>query len=303
MNFYKITILSLIALFLSGIILADEEIDSGEGVWKTSADFSLNASQTSFTDWAAGGDNSISGNSFFSFNANYKKDKMSWENSVDLGIGYMKQGKNDFFKNDDRIAISSKYGRTAFENWHYSSLVSFRTQFTEGFKSIAEDSIKVSDFLAPGYLTVSIGMDYKPNDDLTILISPLAGRSTFVMDDDLSALGSFGVKKGKNVRHEFGGFLKIQYKWDIMENINLRSNLELFSNYLEDPQNVNLNWENIFRLKINSYISANIHLTMIYDDNVKVSYDSTGDGINDSFGPRLQIRNIMGIGFSYKFTN
>ncbi len=292
----KFYLVILIVILLSNVAIS-EEIKPG---WKIKGDFALNFSQTSFTDWAAGGDNSLTGNSFLSYSANYKRNKMSWENSIDLGIGYMRQGEAKFFKTDDRIAFASKYGQSAFEHWHYSALVSFRTQFAEGLRSIADDT-KVSDFMAPGYLTISIGMDYKPNDNLTVLISPLAGRQTYVLDEELANQGAFGVKPGKNIRNEFGGFIKIQYSLDIMENINLKTNMELFSNYLEKPQNLNLNWENILSMKINSYISANIHLTMIYDDDIKIAYDSTGDGEKDKMGPRLQIRNIMGVGFTYRF--
>lgn len=298
----KIIIIIISIIFISGIAISQDEVEtkSEKGTWKTKGNIALNANQTSFTNWAAGGDNSLSGNTFLNYSANYKKEKTTWDNSIELGIGYMKQGESDFYKNDDRIVLSSKYGRYAFEHWYYSGLVSFRSQFAEGYKSLT-DNTKVSNFLAPAYVTISIGMDYKPNDNLTVLISPLAGRSTFVMDTLLSNAGSYGVSPGNSVRHEFGGFVKVEYSLDIMENINYKTKLELFSNYLEKPQNIDMNWDHILNMKINSYISANIHLTMIYDDDIMISYDSTGDGINNKKGPKLQLRNILGVGFSYKF--
>ncbi len=294
MYYMRIFILLILASILSsGNLFA-------QGGWDTKGDVALNASQTSFTNWATGGDNSITGNSFLNYSANFKRYKMTWDNSINLGIGYMKQGEAIFFKTDDRIAFSSKYGREAFEHWYYTGLIGFRSQFAEGYKSIA-DSTKVSNFMAPGYITVSIGMDYKPVDNLTILMSPVAGRTTFVMDTTLSNQGAYGVLPGENIRYEFGGIVKIEYLLNIMENVSYKTSLELFSNYLKKPQNINMNWDHVVSLKINNFISANIHLTMIYDDDIKISYDSTGDGINDKKGPKLQLRNIMGIGLGYRF--
>jgi hypothetical protein len=297
----RLSILLLISLMVSVYVYAEEpEADTDKGVWKTKGNFAINASQTSFTNWAAGGDNSITGNSFFNYSANYKKNQMTWDNTIDLGIGYMKQGESSFFKNDDRIALSSKYGRYAFEHWYYSGLVSFRSQFAEGLKSIADDT-RVSNFMAPAYITISIGMDFKPNDNLTVLMSPLAGRTTFVLDTLLSNQGAYGVTAGENIRNEFGGFIKVEYSVDLMENVGYKTNLELFSNYLDKPQNIDVNWDNSINLKINAFLSANIRLTMIYDDDIHISYDSNDDGILDRKGPKLQLRNIFGVGLTYKF--
>ncbi len=297
----KLGLILMVSLFVSALAFADEpETDSNKGVWKTKGNFAINASQTSFTNWAAGGDNSITGNSFLNYSANYKKNQMTWDNTIDLGIGYMKQGESSFYKNDDRIALSSKYGRYAFEHWYYSGLVSFRSQFAEGLKSIADDT-RVSNFMAPAYITISIGMDFKPNDNLTVLMSPLAGRTTFVLDTLLSNQGAYGVTPRENIRNEFGGFVKIEYSLNLMENVAYKTNLELFSNYLDKPQNIDVNWDNSINLKINTFLSANIRLTMIYDDDIHISYDSNNDGILDKKGPKLQLRNIFGVGLSYKF--
>lgn len=295
--------IKLLILFIStfGLVAIGSEEQTEEkatdGVWKTKGSFAINASQTTFSNWAAGGMNSVAGNSFFNYTANFKRNKMSWDNSVDLGIGYIKQGDEKFFKNDDRIVLSSKYGRYAFEHFYYSGLLSFRSQFTDGYKSITDDT-RVSSFLAPAYITVSIGMDYKPNDNFSLLISPLAGRTTIVRDSLLSAAGAFGVTPGKNVRYEFGGVMKIDFKWDIMENISYRTTMELFSNYLEKPQNIDVNWDNVLNMKINSYFSANIRSTLIYDDDIKIQYDPDNP---DKKGPRLQMRNIFGIGLTFNF--
>ncbi len=294
-------IIGVLLTFFNLSITAQQ--DTIKSNWKFSGITALNISQISFSNWAAGGDNSINGNTFAKISANYKKNKSIWDNNLDLGYGLMKQGKKEnskFFKTDDRIEFASKYGKFAFDHWYYTALISFKTQFTEGYKSI-NDTIKISDFMSPGYFNISIGMDYKPLDKLTVLISPVSGKLTFVKDSILSYAGAFGVKPGENVRKEFGGFIKIQYKTDFFKNISYSTKLELFSNYLYKPQNIDVNWDNLLTLKINSLFTASFQYTLLYDDDIKIKYDSNGDNIPDSEGARLQSRQIFGIGLSYKF--
>jgi hypothetical protein len=294
---------SVLFAFLVFAVFAQTDTTAPVSNWKTGGVVSLNASQVSFTNWAAGGQNSISANSFVNLFANFKKNRMTWDNTLDLGYGKMRQGSDDnviFYKTDDKIDFASKYGQYAFEHWYYTGLISFKSQFDEGFKTAA-DTIRISNFLAPAYLNLSIGMDYKPNDNFTLFVSPVSGKITFVMDTLLSAAGAYGVEPGQNVRGEFGGYVKAQYKVELMKNITLTSKLDLFSNYLHNPKNVDVNWENLITMKINNFFSANIQYTMLYDDDVKIAYDSDDDGINDRQGPRLQMKQLIGFGITYKF--
>lgn len=295
----RVLIILIASVFVSTIAIAQEDTTKN---WKRGGVFSLNASQVLFTNWAAGGENSVSGNSFINLFANYRKDRMTWDNTLDLGFGMMKQGFGDesiYYKTDDKIDFSSKYGQYAFEHWYYTALVSFKSQFTEGYKK-ATDSIRISNFLAPAYLNISIGMDYKPNDNFTLYLSPFSGKTTFVTDTMLSNSGAYGVVPGENVRYEFGGYLKAQFKANLMDNIAYTTKLDLFSNYLENPQNIDVNWENLVTFKINGFFAANIHLTMMYDDDTKIEIDRDGDGINDGKGARTQIKQLFGIGITYK---
>lgn len=227
---------------------------------------------------------------------------MTWDNTLDLGYGMMRQGTGEdvlYYKTDDKIDFSSKYGRYAFEHWYYTGLVSFKSQFTEGFKK-ATDTVRISNFLAPAYVNISIGMDYKPNDNFTLYVSPFSGKITFVTDTMLSNAGAYGVTPGEIVRFEFGGYVKAQFKANLAKNISYTTRLELFSNYLEKPQNIDVNWENVLNFKINNFFSANLHITMLYDDDTKIDIDRNGDGIYDGKGSRLQIKQLFGIGITYK---
>jgi len=169
------------------------------------------------------------------------------------------------------------------------------------------DSVYISKLMAPGYLNLSLGMDYKPSDNFSLLIAPVTGKVTFVRDQALADAGNFGVESatydtsgnllthGKTIRNEFGGFIKVAWKHDLMENINLQTKLELFSNYIHEPQNVDVNWEMLIGMKINKFISVNINTQMIYDHDIII------EDIDGNKGPRTQFKELIGLGFSYKF--
>lgn len=280
--------------------------------WKTGGIIGLNFTQVSLSNWAAGGQNSISGIALFNYYANYAKGKNIWDNSIDLGYGLTQNGDADPIKSEDKIDLATKYGRYAFKHWYYSALLGFKSQFTPGY-NYPDDSTKISNFLAPAYITLALGMDYKPNDNFSVMIAPLTGRIIIVNDEDLADAGAYGVdpaeynelfekvKDGEKMRTEFGASIRALYKKDIIENVNLQTKLELFSNYLEDPQNIDVNWEVLISMKVNKYITATLATQLIYDDNTIIAVDNNSDGIIDEAGPRTQFKEVLGVGFSYKF--
>ena len=280
--------------------------------WKTGGVTSVNFTQVSLTNWSAGGENSISVNGLVSLFANLKKGKSTWDNSLDLGYGLLKQGDDGLRKTDDKIDFTSKYGQKAFKNWYYAGLVNFKTQMTAGY-NYPDDSTIISNFMAPGYFLGAIGMDYKPSDAFTMFISPITSKITVVNDRNLSDAGAFGVegaeyddlgvkiKDGELMRVEYGGYLRAQVKANIMKNIKLQSRLELFSNYAEEPTNIDVNWEVLIAMKVNDYISATISTQLIYDDDIDIAVDSNNDDIIDAVGPRVQFKEVLGIGFTYKY--
>lgn len=274
--------------------------------WKFGGVTAVNLAQTSLTNWAAGGQNSIAVNGLLSLFANYKKDKSVWDNSLDIGYGVLRQGNDaDFMKTDDKIDFLSKYGREAFTNFYYSALVNFKTQMTPGY-NYPNDSVKISNFLAPAYLLAALGMDYKPDAYLSIFMAPVTGRLTIVNDELLSDAGAFGVDPGKNTKGEFGGYIRLIYtrndfKAELLKNVAFTTKFDLFSNYLDNPQNMDVSWETLIAMKVNEYISVNLTTHLLYDDDTKISIDDNDDGIVDEFGPRVQFKEIFGIGFSYKF--
>ena len=277
------------------LVTLSQETDSLSN-WKLGGMSTLTFSQVSLSKyWAAGGENSLSGGVMINFYANYEKDNVSWANSLDLGYGLIKQG-DITKKSNDRIDFSSQYGKKASENWNYSGLFNFKTQFAPGYNYPNDQDI-ISNFFAPAYITTSLGMEYKPGDRFSLFLSPVTGKFTFVADDSLSASGSFGVEPGEKFRAELGGFLKAMYKTPLFTNVDLQTKLDLFTNYLNNPQNIDVNMEILINMQINKFLSANINTLFIYDDDIKFLIDPE----SGKKGPRLQFKEVLGLGLSYKF--
>ena len=290
----------LLFLMLSPIALFSTEKADSIKSWNFGGLASFNFSQVSLTNWAAGGKSSASGVAIFNVFGNYKKDNVSWENSLDMGYGLLKEQDNEVVKSNDKFDLNSKYGVKKTEKLYISTLFNFKTQFTPGYK-YPNTTDAISKLLAPAYITLSVGADYKPNKKLSLLLSPLTGKMTIVADDDLSAIGSFGLDPGKKLRYEVGSFAKLELKTDIMKNVSLTSKLDLFSNYLHNPANIDINWDLLINMKINDYLSANLISNMIYDDDIKIAIDKNKDGIIESRGPRVQLKEMFGVGLSLKF--
>jgi hypothetical protein len=277
--------------------------DKADTLWKFNGVTSLNFSQMSLNNWAAGGENSLAGNAFVNLNANYKSrdGKATWINELSLGYGLIRQGDDPARKSDDKIDLASKYGYSASKQWSYTGLLSFKTQFTEGYDNPGDllNRTKISNFMAPGYLSLSFGMDFKPSDKFTMLLAPVTGKMTFVMDEDLA--GSFGVPADKNVRSEFGGYIKIAYASPIMKNVKLNTKIDLFSNYLENPQYVDVNFDLLLSMKVNEYIAASFISQIIYDYDIRFDILDTNDVPTGETESRIQFKQLFGIGLTYSF--
>jgi hypothetical protein len=279
--------------------LRDQKVDSTLG-WKRGGVFAINLSQTSLTNWAAGGQNSFATNGLFSSFINYKSEKSSWVNSLDMGYGVIKQGGLGYRKTDDKFDFLSKYGRQAFDHIYYAALLNFKTQFSAGY-NYPNDSVRISNFMAPAYLIGALGFDYKPNAYFSAFVAPVTLRLTIVNDRKLSEAGAFGVTPGDRVKSEFGGYIRVIYskndfKSELLKNISFTTKIDLFSNYIHNPQNIVVNWETLLAMKVNRFISANINTQLIYDDKVKIPVKG-----GKAVGSKVQFKEILGAGLSYKF--
>ena len=286
--------LLLFLVLIPVIGFAQEQPDSLK-LWKKGGVLTANFSQVSLTNWAAGGKSSMSGVFLFNTFANYKKDSLSWDNSLDLAYGFLKENDADLTKSSDKIDFNSKLGYSTTKYWFYTVLFNFKSQFAPGYNyPRTEGDQPISKFLAPGYITLGLGMDYK-REHFSMYLSPATGKFTIVNDDVLSAAGEFGVDPGKKFRSEFGALAKFSVNKEILKNVTFQSKLDLFSNYFHNPQNIDVDWSVLLNLKVNEYLSANLITQLIYDDDVKIE-DSDG-----TKAPRVQFMEIFGIGLSAKF--
>lgn len=282
--------------------------------WRMKAVFGANGTQTSFVNWNAGGRNNVSMLGFINAKAYYSKNDIRWDNDLALALGGLQYvgkgaGEETLQKTDDRLELSTKIGHRLKDDLYYSLIGSFRTQFLDGYK-YPNDSVRVSRFMAPGYLNFGFGIDYAPSDDMTVFISPVAGKLTFVRDQKLADAGSFGVDPavydattgnvvthGKMLRTEFGAYVKVRYHKEIFTNIDMITSLDLFSNYLDRPQNIDVNADVLFTFKVNSWFSASLNWTLLYDHDIKI-LDASG-----GYGPRTQFKSVIGLGISYSVKN
>lgn len=267
--------------------------------WKKGGSLGLNVNQGSLSNWAAGGDKfSLSVNSMASLFAFYQSGKNSWDNSLDLAYGIVKTTSLGKRKASDRIDFSSKYGHAISKKWDVGALLNLRTQFANGYNYLKssnnlDSAVLTSKTFAPAYVLLSPGMNWKPNADFSLFLSPATARWVIVGPQNLRSF--YSVPFNKSVRSEFGAFASANYNHQFSDNLGFKSKLDLFSNYKHDPQNVDIYWTNLLTAKLTKYINFNFTLDMIYDNDTK--------NVDPKKGPAPQIMQLMGIGFAYNFAN
>ncbi|MGL6269118.1 MAG: DUF3078 domain-containing protein [Chitinophagaceae bacterium] len=269
-----------------------EDTTHKEG-WKKGFTANLGLAQGNTSNWAAGAErSSFTINAFVNLFANYKKGKKEWTNSLDLFYAMINTSSLGTRKNDDRIDYYTKYTQKIKPKVGLGVVGNFRTQFTNGYTYNVVPQEKVSGFFKPAYLTIAPGIDWDPNKWFSLFFSPISARWIYVSEDSLTKY--YNINAGKNLRTELGGFLSAKLNKDIAKNVNIRSRVDLFSNYLENPQNVDVFWTNILTLKVNKFLNVTYNFDMIYDDDVKIF------GTNSN-APRTQIKSLLSVNFTTKF--
>ena len=279
----------------SQLSIKKDPADTTLKTWKKGGFYGINLSQGSLDNWAAGGDDfSLSINSILSLFAFYKKDRHSWDNTLDFNVGYVRTTSLGSRKNDDRIDILSKYGYALTSKLNLAGLINFRSQLFKGYTYKDDVRTFASAFLSPAYILVSPGFDWKPNANFSWFISPATVRFIIVKDDTLSAKGLYGVDPGKHSETEIGAFTSLNYLKEFNKIVSYKGRLDLFSNYQENPQNIDVYFTNILNVKLSKVLSATWSVDMIYDDDVRL-FGPTGKGA------RMQLKSLVGIGLLVKF--
>jgi hypothetical protein len=292
----------MLALLIGAGANAQEEKTSN---WTKKGNIGLNFAQSSYTNWAAGGQNALNWLGTFNYAINYAKDNFKWDNTLNMALGY---SIYDFhkkpIKTDDKIEFTSLATLKATEHLNYGAELAFRSQFANGYDYTKDSTQYISKFLAPAYISLGLGIEWVPNPHFSLYFSPITGRITIVNDDYLASIGAFGVNsldandttqhaKGDKIRYEFGARAVAKFQYPLAKNIDFNSKLELFSNYLNHPERVDVDWQNMLVLKVNDWLNCNLATHLIYDYDVPF-YGEDGLKIK---GSKVQFKEVLAIGF------
>ncbi len=255
--------------------------------------------QTALSNWAKGGESSLSMLLIGKYVANYSKKSVKWENLAEFRLGFFSSKTRGLEKNDDKLEFQSRFGYSAFKKWYYTVESNFRTQIARGY-SYPDKTNPISAFMAPGYLTFSVGMDYKPNKNFSLFISPLTSKTTFVRDTALIKPANFGLEPGHTRLWEPGAIVKMNWHYAILDNITYDTRAEIFNNYRYTFQKFNVDWEQTLVMDVTQHISTRIMTQVVYDYNVKFPVtDDTGTVIAQK--AKWQFKELFTVGFNYKF--
>ena len=289
-------------LFLILNVLSQEKAVDSTNVknnWTKSGNFTFLGNQSSYSYWTAGGQTSISGTIKIDYDFNFENNGWNWDTKVITAYGLNSIGGSKYLKKtDDRFEINSllgkKFTNNLIGNWSYSSFINFKTQWTKGYRyrknsNGEEERSELTRFFSPAYLQIGVGLYWRKSKDLWVNFAPITGRlivvNKFFTENLQDGKQYFGVNKGSNSRFELGASLRSYYKFELIENVEISNRLSLYSDYLENSGNIDLDYTINTSMKINKYLTTNFIIQFIYDDNsIK----------------RLQVREVMGIGLNLK---
>lgn len=266
-----------------------------EGAWALKGVTGLNMSQTAMANWSAGGENSIAGNAYLNASLTHKKGNWLWVTNMVLDYGLSKTKSQGMRKSSDKIGLSTQLGYSTDNVWFYTLMGDLNTQFAKGY-DYPDKEHQISNFFAPAYSNIALGMEWRPKSNYSLLLSPVSTKMTFVTDDYLSDLGAFGVDPGDHFKIEGGAFVKARAELPVMENVNLITTADFFTPYSKDFGNIDVNWDVLISMKINKVLSATINTTLKYDNDVKTFDDN---GVKK--GAKVQFKEVLGIGLAYNF--
>jgi len=293
--------------------LITTELPDTISYWSKENKVGLDISQITFVNWNAGGNNSISGLIKGQFIRTYTRENIHWKNELIMRYGINKQESQEVRKTDDQFAFNSTFGykRDTISNWYYAGKFNFNTQFANGY-AYPNIDLAISRPFAPAYTFLGIGAEYSRKDlNLNFYLSPLTQKTTMVFDQRLADQGAFGVekaiydefgnlvKRGKNIRNETGILVSSQWKREIFENINFENRIALYTDYINNFGNIDVDWQLQLDLTVNQYVKANIRTHLVYDDDIK-SKEEEG-GVQVIRGPKIQLKQLLGLGVVYQF--
>lgn len=291
----KRALLISILFFMPFTLWAQDETEDVDTLWITGGDVALNFSNVGLSNWAGGGQSSLSLGGIFNTFTKMEDENNLWRTDLQLAYGVIKQGDNELRKSDDAIILISQYGYKLSKHWQASLNANFRTQFAPGYNypedvEGLEQKRLISEFMAPGYLVASPGITYI-KEHFSATFSPASVKWTFVLNDSLAAAGAYGVDPGQNTRTQLGMNLSAQYDQEIAKNVTFSTLVNLFNDY-ETFGNIDVNWETLLIMKVNEWLSTSFTTQLIYDDDI----DVVREGDPDNVGPAVQFKNVLNVG-------
>ena len=289
----KKIIFVLAALLPLGLSAQEEE------GWNHNGLTGITFSQTSFTNWSEGGENTMADNVYLNASLNYKKDKLSWTNDLKINYGQNYTDNNGWRKNLDNIDFASKLGHQITDKLYYAALLDFKSQLFYGFKYTDSDKELTSKGFTPAYLNVSVGLDYKPNDNIAIYYSPVAGKLTMVADSAFAV--RYGIDANKYVKPQLGSYLKVNANYKLLEDrLTIKSVLDLFTAYDDTFGMIDVNWDMLIGYNLTKLLTLTFQSTLKYDDDIK-TFETDANGNTVVHGAKVQFKEMIGIGLSYNF--
>lgn len=284
----------IIVVVALGVYAQGDKEKLEDGKWYLKGITGLNLSQTALSNWSAGGESSYAGNLYLNGTLNRKSGNWLWANALALDYGLTHNKTDKTRKVSDKIDFTSQLGYSTDNKWYYTLMGDFKSQFTKGY-NYPNKTNHISNFLAPAYSNISLGLEYRPNQIYSIYLSPLAGKLTFVQDAYLSSIGAFGVDKGNKFRAELGAYFKARAQKKLVDNVEAITTLDFFTAYNKSFGNVDVNWDLLISMKINEFLSATVNTTLKYDDDIKIIENEV------QRGAKVQFKEMFGLGLKYQF--
>jgi len=281
--------------------------------WERTNTVGLDITQIAFVNWSVGGNNSVSGLAKANFVRKYSHKNINWVNELICKYGINSQEGQETRKTDDQLQFNSTFGyrRDTTSNWYYSAKFNFATQFSNGY-AYPNTTDEISGPFSPAYIFLGVGTEYIRKDlGYTAYFSPLTEKTTLVLNQTLADKGAFGVagatydaegniiSEGRNSRTEFGILITQQLKRQVFKNIMLDTRLALYTDYINKFGNIDVDWQFQLDMTVNEYVKANIGAHIIYDDDIKSTKEV--DGLVVTGGPKMQLKQMLGLGLTYSF--
>lgn len=255
--------------------------------WTYYSEVELAVGQGYVANWANGGENSLSVLSNLRYFINYNKNRTSWENFMHYRLGFLKSGDQSLRKNEEKLELNSKLGQQAFKHWFYTAQLNVQTTIFNSYEYSGEDEKKlVGNFMTPGYFTLSLGMDYKPNDNFSLYLSPIAGKWTYLRDTAGIDPTRYGVEAGKKSKGDAGARIELRNKFGLFHIMDIRNELIMFSSYYNSQQSFTANWQVQIDFKINYFMRASVYTNVVYDEN---------------YSKKLQFKETLNLGVNFRF--